>query len=122
MPKEQGVKTQMGILSRNMNMIDVPKALENINEDESVENVADFLEETYRTLVTMRKDAELDAAFAESNEFESTYQRIKLESQVIEIRNDTFCPKCKKPLNSNYFFRAPNGNLFHFNCKLENNS
>lgn len=122
LPNEQGMKMQMGVLSRNMNMIDIPAALANINEDELVENVADFLEETYRTLVTMRKDAELDAAFAESNEFESMYQRIRLESQAIEIRNDTICPKCKKPLNSMYLLRAPNGTLYHWKCIDANNN
>ncbi|KAK8896321.1 hypothetical protein M9Y10_014219 [Tritrichomonas musculus] len=122
LPNEQGMDVLMGILSRNMNMIDVPAALANINEDELVEKVAAFLEDTYRTLVTMRKDAELDAAFAESNEFESMYQRVRLESQSIEIRSDTICPKCKKPLNSLYLLRAPNGTLYHWKCIDSNNN
>lgn len=116
LPAEKVMNWLMKLLSRNMSMIDIPLALANIDQEQNLVDVAGFLEDTYRTLVTMRKDAELDAAFAVSNEFESEYSKVKFESQVIELNSDIVCTKCKKPLGYQYVLRAPNGMLYHYRC------
>ncbi|OHS99256.1 hypothetical protein TRFO_08505 [Tritrichomonas foetus] len=120
LPADKEMSVLMNLLAQNMSVIDVSSALANINENQKLEDVASFLESSYRKLVTMRKDAELDAAFASSNEFESEYQRIRLESQSIQLTTQTICPKCKQPIGYQYVLRAPNGTLYHWKCLQAN--
>ena len=122
LPTEKKMEVLMDLLSRNMSVIDVSSALETLAEIEKLEDVASFLESSYRRLVTMRKDAELDAAFAESNEFESEYQKVRLESQSIALTSQKICPRCKQPIGYQYVLRAPNGELYHWKCIQGNRS
>jgi hypothetical protein len=105
------------LLADNMSEIDIPSALAILNADQSLKgDIGTFLENSYRRLVALRKDTELEAAFAESNLFESEYQRIRLQCLVLTVTQGSKCSKCGKDLNFTCVQRAPNGSLCHIQC------
>jgi hypothetical protein len=109
------------LLTRNMSAIDIPSAFKNLDANQPLEGeVATFLINSYRRLVALRKDTELEAAFAESNVFESEYQRIRLECQVLTLEPGTKCAKCGKDVNFKCVQREPNGMLCHIQCASPN--
>lgn len=116
LPASEQMPQLMKLLSRNMSAIDISNALANINPDLPLEEVAHFLESSYRRLIAMRKDMALDAAFAKSNEFENHYERVILESKCVTLDSTTVCTGCHSPLGYTFVQRAPNGSLYHFNC------
>jgi hypothetical protein len=105
------------LFERNMSAIDIPSALANLDSNEPLDGpMGKFLENSYRRLVALRKDTELEAAFAESNVFESEYQRVRLECQVLTLAPGTKCAKCGKDVNFKCVQREPNGMLCHLQC------
>ena len=116
LPSDKKTTIIMNLLSENMSEINISSAFSYISSDQPISKVIPFLENSYRSLVAMRKDAELDASFAAANEFETHYQAIKLESQCFQLRNSTVCSFCQKPLGYQYVQRAPNGMTYHYKC------
>jgi hypothetical protein len=106
----------MDLLARNMSAINIARALEDIDPNQSLDAVTAFLETSYRQLLVMRKDAELEAAIAESNVFESEYQKMKYQSVCLQLGEHEKCAKCGNEVNSRCVQRAPNGMLYHLQC------
>lgn len=116
LPPDKKMTNLRKLLSENMSVIDISSALATIDSDQKLEDIAEFLEKSYRHLVAMRKDAELDAAFAKSNEFESEYQRVRCEYHRIELTSESKCARCGRDVNYKCVQRAPNGMLYHLQC------
>jgi hypothetical protein len=109
----------MDLVARNVSAINIKSAFEHLDPDQSLDSVATFLESSYRTLLVMRKDAELDAAFAESNVFESEYQKLRYQCQCVVLDGNSKCAKCGREVNSTCVQRAPNGELYHMQCAVD---
>ena len=116
LPADKKMQELRRLLSENMSVIDISSALATFDSNQRLEDIAEFLEKSYRRLVAMRKDAELDAAFAQSNKFESEYQRTRYECQCIELTSESKCARCHRDVNYKCVQRAPNGMLYHLQC------
>ncbi|KAH0789473.1 transforming growth factor-beta receptor-associated protein 1 isoform X2 [Histomonas meleagridis] len=119
LPSDKKTPLIMKLLAENMCEINISNAFSYIDANQPIDEVVPFLESSYRRLVALRRDAELDAAFAESNEFETGYQRMRLEAQVMELRCETVCAECGQALGFQYAQRAPNGLVYHHKCSAK---
>jgi hypothetical protein len=109
-------ETVCRLIGQTIFAIDLPAALEFLDGAMAVDEISDCLEKWFSALNSRRIAAELRLAFAEADEFESAYERVVLQAQVVALSADSVCAKCGGVLASHFVERKPDGQLFHFQC------
>jgi hypothetical protein len=104
------------LISENLDFIDIAQALEIIGADEDIEAIAPLIDQAYRQLVAVRKDTDLSAALAESDLFESEFEKRKAQAVRVRIKEGTVCAKCEKDLGLKFVVRGVDGLLYHKHC------
>ena len=104
------------VINENIEIVDIADALQNIDGEENLDNVIEYISGLYKKITTERRNREIAAAFAESRAKEADYERAVLESGHISLGGDAVCAGCGKLLGSQYVVRTPNGLLYHYKC------
>jgi hypothetical protein len=104
------------LIAENMDLIDIAQALEIIGADEDIEAIVPLIDQAYRQVVAVRKDTDLSAALAESDLFESEFEKRKAQSVQVRIKEGTVCAKCEKDLGLRFVVRGVDGLLYHKHC------
>lgn len=111
------------IIAKFIEFVDVENSLSLIDDNftSSSENKDDdgFLneiEKAYSTVNTLRMNTEIKAAFAESEEFESIYDRTILESKSVILNGEMTCAHCGNPLGYRFVQMTPDGQFYHNKC------
>ena len=74
------------------------------------------IEQAYSAVDTRRMNTETKAAFAESEEFESIYERTTLESKLVTVNAEMTCSHCGNPLGYRFIQMTPDGQFYHNKC------
>jgi hypothetical protein len=107
----------LSLIARNIEVIEnIDSALSSIDSSASLEAVGDLLEDCYRKLISRRRDAEIEAALAFSDQQEKELERVQLESQCMVLRTNSKCYKCGKEVNFRFVERTPEGYIGHLQC------
>lgn len=115
-PQEELLPKVTSLIKNNLTKIDTTEALQFISGDLPLEDVADFLEECFCSLNSVRTGSEIRAACSSSQAFETEYERTKLALQCVEVQKHTVCFVCGRPLGFTSIRRTPDGFLCHEKC------
>jgi hypothetical protein len=106
------------LIGDNMSAIDISAALAVLEADQALDGeIAAFLEKSYRSLVLLRRDAQLKAALTGAKLFETEYQSMTLQCRVVTLVQGARCSKCGKELAFTCIQRSRNGQLCHIQCE-----
>ena len=108
------------IISKFIKFVDIEKALSLISEETSLDLIGNELENSFTKINQRRNHAELKIVFAESEEFESSYERTKLECNSIILYSYTVCSICHSPLGFCFVQKTADGKLCHLHCLPSN--
>lgn len=114
--QDEFLKELTKLLTKNIDIIDVSYALGSLDKQASLDTTLKFVEQLYRSLIATKRDAEIEAAHAQAEQFEAQYMLLRAQADMIEINEDTVCDACGKKLGNTYFERTPTGNLYHISC------
>lgn len=106
------------IIAKFIEFIDVESAM-NLIDGEKISIDDGFLseiEQAYSAVDTRRMNTETKAAFAESEEFESIYERTTLESKLVTVNAEMTCSHCGNPLGYRFIQMTPDGQFYHNKC------
>ncbi|EAY03858.1 hypothetical protein TVAG_063710 [Trichomonas vaginalis G3] len=104
------------LLTKNIDIIDISYALGSLNTNASLDTTLMFVEQLYRSLIATKRDAEIEAAHAEAEQFEAQYRLLRAQAVKIAVNEDVDCEGCGKKLGYSTFERTPTGALYHRQC------
>lgn len=107
-------------IESSLSLIDEEKIINGTNDQNSSEKVGflNDIEQAYSSVNTLRMNTEIKAAFAESEEFESLYERTTLESKTVTLNGEMICAHCGNPLGYRFVQVTPDGQFYHNKCIL----
>ncbi|KAK8888772.1 hypothetical protein M9Y10_033511 [Tritrichomonas musculus] len=103
------------ILANFIEFIDIESTLELIG-GEFDDKFFDLIESAYSKVNTQRMNTEIKASFAESDVFESLYNRTTLESNCVTLDSEKTCSYCNNPLGYRFVQLTPDGRYYHNKC------
>ncbi|OHT07358.1 hypothetical protein TRFO_24437 [Tritrichomonas foetus] len=104
------------LITKFIKFVNIEKALSLIDVEAPIDSVRESIETTYSNINTTRMNSEMKAAFACSEEFESSYDRTILECRCVSLDSQSICSVCRTPLGYNFVQKTPDGKFCHYRC------